>query len=199
MKPIRVLFLAEDEGVVVPLKDAFADQRECVDAHFVESADLALDMLSKITFDAVVTGVRAHGMDGLTFLRYVKDRHPQIARFVANRDGAADGVQASSGAHQVWLAAWRVAPVAKGSTSSNSRRLVWRGTSIARSRRTPTSSISESTADQVTTRSLTFSPAETMPFPAAARAGRVVRSAAAAAWRRRSSPTTRVAVRLICS
>ena len=99
--PTRVLFLAEDERVVVSLKDAFSNQRERVDAHFVESADLALDMLSKITFDAVVAGVRADGMDGLTFLRYVKERHPQIARFVADRDGAADGVQASTVAHQV--------------------------------------------------------------------------------------------------
>ena len=102
MTASRVLFVDDDRVVLHDLKEALQTHRGEMQAHFVDGAPLALDMLDTLPFDAVVADARMSEMDGLTFLRIVRERYPAAIRFILVGNGDHfDAMQATGLSHQV--------------------------------------------------------------------------------------------------
>ncbi len=69
--PARVLYV-DDETSLLELGKVFLEQYPDVSVETVASAQAALDLLSKKTFDAIVSDYRMPEMDGIEFLKHVR-------------------------------------------------------------------------------------------------------------------------------
>ncbi len=97
----RILFVDDDENVLSGLRRLLHRQRREWELHFVDSAQAALDLLSKQRFDVVVTDMRMPNMDGATLLGQVRERHPEVIRLVlSGHTDERDTLRAVAVAHQ---------------------------------------------------------------------------------------------------
>ncbi len=75
-----VLFVDDEPAMVRSIKRVM--QREHYISRFALSAREAMDVIANQDVDVVVSDLKMPGMDGLTFLREVKRRYPDVVRIV---------------------------------------------------------------------------------------------------------------------
>lgn len=73
-----VLFVDDEQNVLNSLKRLLHD--EPWDMFFADSGSKGLDILAKEKIDLVISDVRMPVMDGIEFLKQVKQRYPQVVR-----------------------------------------------------------------------------------------------------------------------
>ena len=98
----RLLFVDDDPLVLQGLRRTMRKWRREWDALFAESAPAALALLEEQPVDVVIADMRMPGMDGADLLAQVKERHPEVVRFILSgqldRDMTLQSVQV---AHQL--------------------------------------------------------------------------------------------------
>jgi len=80
MKRRTVLFVDDERNVLASLQRGL--RNEPYNKLFAESGQKALEILEKNKVHVIVSDMRMPGMDGLTFLRKVKEKYPDIVRIV---------------------------------------------------------------------------------------------------------------------
>ena len=80
MRKSQVLFVDDESHVLSALRRSL--RRESFDCLFAEGPDEALEILKENEVDLVVSDHLMPSMDGLTFLKLVKDIYPHIVRVV---------------------------------------------------------------------------------------------------------------------
>ncbi len=78
----RILFVDDEGNVLEGLRRMLRNMRHEWDMAFAESGEKALDVLSKNTFDVVVSDMRMPGMDGSQLLARVQELYPNAARII---------------------------------------------------------------------------------------------------------------------
>ena len=76
MSPVKVMFVDDDEGMRISWNRYLASIG--LDVTTAETAETGIAQLERERVDVVVSDLRMPGMDGLDFLRIVKERWPQI-------------------------------------------------------------------------------------------------------------------------
>ena len=86
----NILFVDDDPLILSGLQRMLRSMRNEWTMHFVESGVKALDLMSTVVFQVVVTDMRMPGMNGAEFLTEVKSRYPEVVRLIlsghADRD-----------------------------------------------------------------------------------------------------------------
>ena len=101
MIPIKILFVDDEDDVLGDMERMLSPYHDEWDMRFVDSGEIALEVLEEDSFDLVVSDVQMPGMDGLTLLEEVQRRHPSIVRFVLSDQTAMVETLRSTGvAHQ---------------------------------------------------------------------------------------------------
>lgn len=77
----NVLFVDDDTFILQGLRRMLRPMREKWDMHFVDSGQKALELMSRVAMDAVVSDMRMPGMDGPELMRRVMSEHPDAVRF----------------------------------------------------------------------------------------------------------------------
>jgi diguanylate cyclase (GGDEF)-like protein len=80
MKNIQVLFVDDEISVLSSLERYLIT--EPYGKHFISSPEKALEFMGEFKVDVVVSDMKMPGMDGLTFLRRVKETYPNTVRMV---------------------------------------------------------------------------------------------------------------------
>ncbi len=80
--PFAALFVDDEPAVLKLLARMLADLRGSWRMEFAESALEGLALMEKSSFDAVVSDLRMPGMNGIDFLKEVRERYPLAARIV---------------------------------------------------------------------------------------------------------------------
>ncbi len=80
MKEIQVLFVDDELSVLSSLERYLIT--EPYGKHFISSPEKALEFMTKTRINVVVSDMKMPGMDGLTFLRQVKEAYPDTVRMV---------------------------------------------------------------------------------------------------------------------
>jgi HD-like signal output (HDOD) protein len=78
----NILFVDDEVGVLQGLERTLFEMVDDWDMVFVESADMALNVLSERSFDVIVSDMRMPGMDGATLLSHVHDEYPNVVRII---------------------------------------------------------------------------------------------------------------------
>ncbi|WP_139488571.1 response regulator [Brevibacillus dissolubilis] len=76
----HILFVDDDETVLFLLKKLL--QQEEYECHFAQSGEEALDKLSRLPIDVLISDMRMPDMDGFQLLSIVKERHPLVVRII---------------------------------------------------------------------------------------------------------------------
>jgi YesN/AraC family two-component response regulator len=79
---LHILFVDDELNVLQGLQRMLRVMRHEWNMAFAQSGQEALDILSKESFDVVVSDMRMPGMDGAQLLNEVMKRYPQIVRIV---------------------------------------------------------------------------------------------------------------------
>ena len=74
---IRVLYV-DDEPALLEIGKQFLERSGDFSIVIIESAPEAIDLLKKEQFDAIVSDYQMPGMDGIEFLKYVREHHGHI-------------------------------------------------------------------------------------------------------------------------
>lgn len=101
LEELRVLLVDDQPQVLSGLKRNLRMEQEDWNVDTAGGGDEALELLSRKTFDIVVSDLRMPGMSGATFLYETRERHPEVLRFVLS--GYADQdlmLKASGVAHR---------------------------------------------------------------------------------------------------
>ena len=99
-----IIFVDDEPDILAGLRNALRRQRVRWNMRFALGGEAALRELEAAPCDVIVTDMRMPGMDGLTLLGQVRQRHPQAARLVLSGHADLDAVvRASSVAHQYLL------------------------------------------------------------------------------------------------
>jgi HD-like signal output (HDOD) protein len=78
----KILFVDDEQKVLQGLQRTLRPMRHEWEMEFVSSGQEALEMLSKMPFDVIVTDMRMPGMDGLQLLKEVMKKNQNIVRIV---------------------------------------------------------------------------------------------------------------------
>jgi putative nucleotidyltransferase with HDIG domain len=78
----RILFVDDEPRVLISIRRMLHSMRDAWEMQFVESGPEALSLLSKESFDVMVTDMRMPGMDGVHLLAEVKKNYPNMVRIV---------------------------------------------------------------------------------------------------------------------
>lgn len=85
----RIIFVDDEENILNGLKRMLRSIRRDWDITLVNNAQGALDIMAEApAFDLVISDIRMPGMDGIEFLKRVKEQHPLTVRFALS--GQAD-------------------------------------------------------------------------------------------------------------
>lgn len=76
MPAARVLIVDDDEVLLDALQEMLHIRFANLTVETSTSAFDALDMISKVTYDAIVVDIRMPGMDGLELLAHIRERQP---------------------------------------------------------------------------------------------------------------------------
>ena len=97
----RILFVDDEANVLEGLRDALRERRDEWDMVFAQSAEDALAALDATRFDVVVSDMQMPGVNGVDFLRHIREQHPEIVRIVLTGNGAyAESLRSAPFAHQ---------------------------------------------------------------------------------------------------
>jgi putative nucleotidyltransferase with HDIG domain len=77
-----ILFVDDEPQILEGLKSLLRKCRTRWEMTFVASGEAALAEIAKTRFDVVVSDVRMPHMDGVTLLKTVRERHPEIVRII---------------------------------------------------------------------------------------------------------------------
>ncbi len=101
MNKKRILFVDDNQGILDGLRRALRSERGSWDMLFVSSGEEAFDLMSKISFDAVITDMRMPGIDGVQLLDGVSHLYPGVIRFILSGHSKEDmTLQSVKSAHQ---------------------------------------------------------------------------------------------------
>lgn len=100
----RILFVDDEPNILQGLKRTLRQQRHEWDMAFAEGGAQALELLAEQPYDAVVTDMRMPGMDGAQLLHEVKNRYPDIVRFVLSGHSDLELVMRSVGPSHQYMA-----------------------------------------------------------------------------------------------
>ena len=78
----RILFVDDEPNILKGLQRMLRSMRHKWDMKFAGGGTEALEILSRETFDVVVSDMRMPGMDGVQFLTTVKKRYPMMVRII---------------------------------------------------------------------------------------------------------------------
>jgi HD-like signal output (HDOD) protein len=78
----RILFVDDEQNVLDGLRNLLRKQRTVWDMSFALGGKAALDEMSRLPVDVIVSDMRMPGMDGAELLTRVKEVFPQTARIV---------------------------------------------------------------------------------------------------------------------
>jgi len=97
----EIFFVDDEPDILEGLRSALRRQRSRWNMRFAVGGEAALRELALSPCDVIVSDMRMPGMDGLTLLGLVRDRHPQTSRIVLSGHADLDTVIRSSAvAHQ---------------------------------------------------------------------------------------------------
>ncbi|HTS38891.1 MAG TPA: response regulator [Candidatus Solibacter sp.] len=99
----RLLFVDDEALVLQGLRRTLHPMRDQWEMTFVDGGEAALKVLSKEHFDAVITDMKMPGMDGAQLLDEVKQRFPEIVRFVLSGEAGRDAILRSIGQTHQYL------------------------------------------------------------------------------------------------
>src|SRR5919204_5013881 len=77
-KPTRILLVDDDPALLQALSDTLRRKIPGLVVDICESGPIALSLLETQDYDAIVSDIKMPGMDGLTLMAHIKDRHPKI-------------------------------------------------------------------------------------------------------------------------
>jgi two-component system response regulator HupR/HoxA len=80
MEPKTVLFVDDEETILTSLEMAVED--EPYRRLYAQSGAQALELLSKNKVHVIVTDMRMQDMTGLSLLKIVREKHPEVVRIV---------------------------------------------------------------------------------------------------------------------
>jgi HD-like signal output (HDOD) protein/ActR/RegA family two-component response regulator len=95
----KILLVDDDPNTLQGLQRALPFQRDDWDVAFAQGGEVALAMLDAAPFDVIVSDMRMPGMDGAALLACVREKYPEIIRFILS-------------GHSDLKAAFRAVPVA---------------------------------------------------------------------------------------
>jgi HD-like signal output (HDOD) protein len=99
---INVLFVDDEPAVLEDLESRLQRARSKWDMKFVTTAAEALDLMSRIPVDVVVSDLQMPVMDGIRFLGIVRERYPRAARFMlTDKTSEDEALRTMPLAHQV--------------------------------------------------------------------------------------------------
>jgi len=78
----RILFVDDDPNVLSGLRRMLHGMRGTWKMEFVTKASDALKVMETIAYDVVISDLRMPDMDGVQFLQTVRDKHPEVIRFM---------------------------------------------------------------------------------------------------------------------
>jgi putative nucleotidyltransferase with HDIG domain len=97
----RLLFVDDEKMVLDGLRRALHGMRNEWDMRFVDGPIAALELLEQEPFDAVISDMRMPKMDGAELLERIKERHPNVVRFILSGQSKKETILRSvSPAHQ---------------------------------------------------------------------------------------------------
>jgi len=100
----RILFVDDEPNILQGLKRLLRSQRHEWDMQFAEGGEQALEMLEQEPFDAIVSDMKMPGMDGAQLLDEVKNRHPEMVRFILSGYSDQELVMRSVGPSHQYMA-----------------------------------------------------------------------------------------------
>lgn len=77
----NILFVDDEPNILQGLRRMLRPMREQWEMHFAASGQEALEIMSRVAMDAVVSDMRMPGIDGPELLRRVMHEHPETVRF----------------------------------------------------------------------------------------------------------------------
>ena len=78
----KILFVDDEPNTLQGLKRMLRSQRDQWEVAFADGGEAALAMLDAAPFDVVVSDMRMPGMDGAALLACVREKHPEVIRFI---------------------------------------------------------------------------------------------------------------------
>ena len=78
----QILFVDDDEKLLAGLKRGLRPMRDVWDIRFASNAEDAMDYFTEGAIDIVIADVKMPKIDGVTFLKDVKEKYPQTLRVV---------------------------------------------------------------------------------------------------------------------
>ena len=97
----KVMFVDDEQAILLALRRALSDQRTKWEMSFAQSGEAALTMMAAQPFDVLLTDMRMPGMSGLQLLDTVRDRYPGVIRLVLTGQASETvSLSATLSAHQ---------------------------------------------------------------------------------------------------
>jgi HD-like signal output (HDOD) protein len=81
-RTLSVLFVDDEPAILRLLPRLLADRKDSWRMSFAESAVQGLELMARDSFDVVVSDLKMPGIDGIEFLKEVRERHPLTARII---------------------------------------------------------------------------------------------------------------------
>ncbi len=91
----NILFVDDEPNILQGLRRMLRPMRETWDMHFAESGQQALEIMSRVQMDAVVSDMRMPGMDGPELLHRIMREYPDTVRFALSGYSDQDMVERS--------------------------------------------------------------------------------------------------------
>jgi len=90
---INILFVDDEPAVLEGLENRLRPLRKRWEMRFALGGQQALKEMERLPIDVIVSDMRMPGMDGAQLLDAVRDRYPQVARFILSGQTTEGGAQ----------------------------------------------------------------------------------------------------------